>query len=105
MAYTDCNDFPRNSFSETVCKMLQRVTDLFFPSKAKLRCTLLEADGRCLAEYLQETGQSVEQLAEEIGDSPMRLYRVLSGEETLGVTAKLAIDAVKQELPAIDADK
>ena len=47
------------------------------------------------------TGMTVEEVAEAIGDSPLRLYRVLEGLEPLGRTATLAIIALRNNLPTI----
>lgn len=50
-----------------------------------------------------ETGWSAEQFAEKIGDDPNRLKRVLSGEEELGLTARLATLAVLKGLGPISS--
>ena len=44
---------------------------------------------------------TVEQAAEALGDSPLRLYRVLEGREPFGKTALLAAIAYKNNLPDI----
>ena len=53
------------------------------------------------SQFLEMTGMTVEEAAEALGDSPLRLYRVLDGTEPLGRTAKLAALAVKCNLPEI----
>ena len=54
-----------------------------------------------LGHLMATTGMSVEEVAEAIGDSPLRLYRVLEGLEPLGRTATLAIIALQNNLPTI----
>ncbi len=51
---------------------------------------------------LEQKNWSVEQAAEALGDSPLRLYRVLEGEEPFGRTATLAALALKHNLPPIE---
>ncbi len=47
---------------------------------------------------------SVEETAALIGDDPDRLRRVLRAQEPLGLTAWLAMLAVKNGLPPVDRD-
>ncbi len=60
--------------------------------------TLVQSALNCL---LDEKGWSVEEAAEALGDSPLRLYRVLEGDEELGRTASLATLALKHNLEPI----
>ena len=52
-----------------------------------------------LTNLLEAKGWDVEEAAEALGDSPLRLYRVLEGLEPLGRTATLAALALKNDLP------
>ena len=61
--------------------------------------TLPEDDA--LQQFLASTELTVEGAAEVLGDSPLRLYRVLEGLEPFGLTAELAAYAVTNSLPAI----
>ncbi|MEM7216524.1 MAG: hypothetical protein AAF423_13360 [Pseudomonadota bacterium] len=54
-----------------------------------------------LSLLLSRTGMTVEHAAEALGDSPLRLYRVLEGVEPLGRTATLAAISLKNNLPEI----
>ena len=68
----------------------------------KLQLDTETADEFCiLSNFLEESAMSVEEVAEAIGDSPLRLYRVLEELEPLGRTATLAIIALKNNLPEI----
>lgn len=60
-------------------------------------------DSEKLRRCLQTTGRNVEELAEAIGDSPLRLYRVLNGEDALGRTTELALIALKSGLKPVGA--
>ncbi len=63
----------------------------------------IDHDQTCsLATLLQEKNWSVEEAAEALGDSTLRLYRVLEGEEALGRTASLAIIALMHDLEPIE---
>ena len=54
---------------------------------------------RCNLELLLEKrGWEIDEAAEALGDSPLRLYRVLEGEEPLGRTATLAALAILNRL-------
>ena len=64
--------------------------------------TLEGFEALTLGQFLNETGLTVEEAAEALGDSPLRLYRVLEGVEQMGLTAKLAAIAVKCNLPEIE---
>ena len=55
-----------------------------------------------LIELLEKNNWSVEELAEAIGDSPLRIYRVLEGEEQLGKTAYLACIAILNDLSPVE---
>lgn len=55
-----------------------------------------------LSALLEARNWSVEEAAEALGDSPIRLYRVLEGEEPLGRTATLATLALKHGLKPIE---
>lgn len=55
-----------------------------------------------LSDLLELKEWSVEEAAEALGDSPLRLYRVLEGEEPLGRTATLAAIALKHDLKPIE---
>jgi len=55
-----------------------------------------------LASLLAVKAWTVEQAAEALGDSPLRLYRVLEGDEALGTTAFLAVLALKNGLKPIE---
>jgi len=57
---------------------------------------------RELALLLEANGWSVEEAAEQLGDSPLRLYRVLEGDEHLGTTAFLAVMALKHNLRPVE---
>jgi len=61
--------------------------------------TIVKEEG--FEEFLETTGLSVEAAAEVLGDSPLRLYRVLEGLEPFGLTATLAAHALTHGLPAI----
>ncbi len=52
-------------------------------------------------DFLNATGLTVECAAVALGDSPLRLYRVLEGVEPLGRTAALAAAALTNNLPEI----
>ncbi len=54
-----------------------------------------------LQTLLDEQGWTVEEAAEAMGDSPLRLYKVLEGAEELGRTATLAALALKHNLEAL----
>lgn len=61
------------------------------------------SQGVTLLEVIMEQNNwSVEELADKMGDAPLRLYKVLSGEEELGKTAHLAALALRNKLPPID---
>lgn len=51
---------------------------------------------------LNTKGWTVEEAASAIGDSTLRLYRVLDGDEKLGKTATLAAIALKSNLEPIE---
>ncbi|MEM9278367.1 MAG: hypothetical protein AAGA76_07320 [Pseudomonadota bacterium] len=63
--------------------------------------TEVEFEHCTLSLLLERTGMTVEEAAEALGDSPLRLYRVLEGDEPLGRTAQLAAIALKNNLPEI----
>lgn len=65
---------------------------------------LIRDDNRIceLSLMLEQTGMSLEQVAEAIGDSSSRLSRVSEGTEPLGRTAALAILARLHNLPEIE---
>lgn len=104
-SYSNYDEFPKCPFSTAICNGLDRLSVFFFPNSKKRVCALMQEDCNFLKKYLSESGKTVEELAIQIGDSPLRLYRVLSCEERLGKTARLAIEAVRQDLPAIEADE
>ena len=54
---------------------------------------------------LDEKGWTVEEAAEAIGDSPLRLCRVLEGDEKLGKTATLAVIAILHDLVPIERNE
>lgn len=57
----------------------------------------------CNLELLLEMkGWGIEEAAEALGDSTLRLYRVLEGQEPLGKTATLAAIALKFNLPSMN---
>lgn len=55
-----------------------------------------------LVVLLEQKGWTVEEAAEALGDSPLRLYRVLEGLEPLGRTACLAVLALQHNLDPLE---
>ena len=56
-----------------------------------------------LGQLIDKKNLSIDEVAEVIGDSPLRLYRVCDGDEDLGKVAELTIMAVLNDLPPIEA--
>jgi len=54
---------------------------------------VLDVEG-LLRALMEKHDWTVEELSEVIGDSPLRIYRVLEAEESLGKVARLAAIAV-----------
>ena len=63
----------------------------------------MESEGDILSKVLVDRDITVEEASELIGDSPLRLYRVLEGDEPLGRCAELALLAVINDLDPVDA--
>jgi len=57
---------------------------------------------RFLESLMNQHNWSIKQLAVKIGDCPVRLTKVINGEEALGKTAELAAIAVKNRLSPIE---
>ena len=55
-----------------------------------------------LSLLLELKNWSVDEAADALGDSALRLHRVLDGEEALGRTARLAIIALMHNLEPIE---
>lgn len=59
------------------------------------------SNNELLVSLMEQNNWSVEELAEAIGDSPLRIYRVLEGDELLGKAASLAALAVHKDLQPV----
>ena len=76
--------------------------DLLSPNINKKLLHLAEDESAYLELVLNRLGWTIEELSIAMGDSPLRLYRVLEGIEALGLTAKLAIIALENNLDPIE---
>lgn len=65
------------------------------------RCAWVTYEQCSLPLLLEKRGWEIDEAAEALGDSPLRLYRVLEGDEPLGRTATLAALAILNRLELI----
>lgn len=63
----------------------------------------MQDDALLLQSLIADRDITIEEASELIGDSPLRLYRVLEGDEPLGRCAELALLAVINDLDPVDA--